>query len=1163
MLVSTIKRAAVLATFLGFGATLPAMAQNIPNAVLNTVYESMPLSEQCENPSFESGFSTWQRFKGRVNRGFATSLGAPTVVPSTICIENGGNQACSIIQTGGFDGYQSTLPRTAVGDAIRLGGNHIEISNRPSSNGNVADGIGKRFIVQPGNELYRFRYAAVLERAHDASSNYTGDEPYFQAIAIDPADGSVIDTVLQPASGFNFNVVPSDLSAAHRYIPWSCAQLDLTGYTGQEVVVYFIAGDCNHGGHGSYAYVDDTCSDCEVPEEPTADVTLDPVPAQCTKPDQDVSVTGEFNISDEYFDLYGATNVNVSLDVVQSNSTVHTISSGTMTGSTYSFDLDSSVLPQEECFDLVVTLTFDTVTPTGLIKTVTIVTALDGRVEGQDNDLCTGGDTCLPNCAPFTQEEAICNTTTGAYEISIANSLSGSFDPNDISVTTTTPGVTITQNPFDRLTLLVTGATPGQVIPISTSAIAEGAGAGTGLDLCCNGEMEITIPVGELCEIIVDPNAPVDVSIEKTWHDVIDSQVDVGQFPHGFEVLVNLETGQLQPGDVVTVSDPLAGQVGITSFGAPLAPAPWVCSETGGAWNCTYVVPSTGAALPVTIIWPSAIDSSVYSKNCANVDIVRANMSVAETTMANNTSCWAINEPSDDNGGGGNTDPVEVNIFKECEPIVETIGPVSNELTMDCRIKVQPLTAATGNIVISDIATNLSGGGQGSFNSAPTVDPSVWTCAPSSGATQDCTADGNTYPVDGFGNPMETTIDVTLTMESTGGVVTWENCAEGVFESNNNAPDQTLIGYCVQETFTPACIAVPEIPGDGIDNDCDGETDETTPMRQGTVTSPELVLTKSPLGTCSVNAQSQTYSCDFALIVENTGSNPFTGPLHILDVFGSPAPRNVGDVTADGWECLTSSGVDQASCLAPDMGLDAGESTSVEMSLTLPGNANGGSFENCASFALPESLVQQAKIIQTLLIDIGIDVGAVDGVVGPNTRAGIAQLQRQENWPETGDVSVGLLQAIGLNIMAQDPSCVTVTLPPMPAPPLSCDPSTTVLIDGACECRFSRMLQTNASSCSCIQGTQFDGARGCVRPQRQISEPSRPSSTPSIPNCPPGSTYSAARGGCIAPATPPPPSCTGDREILVNGRCLCERGYVLRSGSCRKESGGSGGGGIP
>jgi peptidoglycan hydrolase-like protein with peptidoglycan-binding domain len=42
--------------------------------------------------------------------------------------------------------------------------------------------------------------------------------------------------------------------------------------------------------------------------------------------------------------------------------------------------------------------------------------------------------------------------------------------------------------------------------------------------------------------------------------------------------------------------------------------------------------------------------------------------------------------------------------------------------------------------------------------------------------------------------------------------------------------------------------------------------------------------------------------------------------------------------------------------------------------------------------------------VQARLTNLGVDVGPVDGILGPLTTAGIAEFQRQRGLPETGEI---------------------------------------------------------------------------------------------------------------------------------------------------------------
>lgn len=1528
----------LIAPLLIFAAVAaPVYAQGISNPVLKSIFEATPVTPQCSNKSFEAGTTDWQLYSGRTTGAFGGSY-ASGVVPTSGCAEGTYGASCHLVESTALDYNISSLAKVVHGgQSLRIGGNQLN-----SSTGYTIQGASKRFFVEAGKELYKFRFASVMQQAHDVTHGYTGIEPYFEAIAIDAATGTVIDSTLQPSSGYNLNTFPDPDGKRNRYIPWTCAQLDLTGYVGKEVIVYITSADCNAGGHSSYSYIDDTCADCEVKEEPEASIDIDPQPAQCGA-NGDVTVTGTYDIP-AGFDPYTPSNVMVTLDAYSNNLYLSTITSGTATGGTYSFSVPRSALPDTGCIDVVATLTFNITTPSGVTRTETVTTPVDGQTAGTNNDICVDGDTCGPNCAPFTQEGAQCDASTGATIITLTNTALPNFDPNDVRIVSKTPGVTVSQNPANPLELAVTGGTPGQVIKITTEAIDKNGGDGKGIDLCCMGEMTITIPADQVCE------GPVDVSVNKVWQDFIDfTGMDTGSAsvpPHGFVISVDLPVGTLQPGDVVTVTDPSADQMNVTGFGAPIAPAPWTCTQTGGDWSCSYVVPSTGPVLPVDIVWSAIIDAEQHVKNCAYVDITRGGQTVTETTLANNQSCWEENPNSDDpdldivksgplqcqsgqpcvftytvtnsgtgdyngaitlddtvtqtplsgqtsfgaSGGhfvsispalcavddltsgvgctgsvsipaggsetftvtynppvfsgegdfgiencvelldetmspgeaakqschlteigkpqleivktgpsecpigqpcdftititntsqtgysgpvmlsdttnvsqfavsnvspmpvgcGGNlpanpficvtdmtlaagastsytvsmmplqtggqvvaesgencarlgalpagtptggssfsffgagglamgpsladlmqntapigescvplvvTDPPvesnpditvtktcdplqvfpaapdvvqcqltitgtnltpgstvtisdelfsqaspgnneakpvttflgqsnisssepwvcydtsasapysagtcqisadaliaaggtsvistssqiiagggltgdlqncaqaggsvsafgatyapvdpntascvwlsadcgdgyeqqngecvpvvstppaeypEFNVFKECGPITQTAGG-QYPLTMDCVIKVQPLVPFAGQFTINDVATNLSGGGSGAITSTSIASDPAVTCNAPTGAQMSCVADGPSYPTDSQGNPTEVTIPVTMGFSDTGAPITWQNCAGGTYTFDTGTQMQ-VSDYCVSQSYTPpaACTPVPEIAGNGIDDDCDGETDE---VNQTSL--PQVTLEKTSTGKCAVNVAAQNYRCGFQLDVSNTSTTAFSAPMVLNDTFGAPKPSAIRGIDGEGWDCTTK-GRDGSSCINGTLTLNPGETSSVAMNLTLPGQRTGGTFENCAAIGVGDDPLQQAMIAQTALNQIGFDVGAVDGKIGPKTREGLKGLQKQLGLEETGEVSDDFFRAIGLQMAADaTPSCVTVDLPPMPEPPLVCQAATATKKGNACVCRYRNMYQKNKTSCGCVKGTKFVKGEGC------------------------------------------------------------------------------------
>jgi hypothetical protein len=68
-----------------------------------------------------------------------------------------------------------------------------------------------------------------------------------------------------------------------------------------------------------------------------------------------------------------------------------------------------------------------------------------------------------------------------------------------------------------------------------------------------------------------------------------------------------------------------------------------------------------------------------------------------------------------------------------------------------------------------------------------------------------------------------------------------------------------------------------------------------------------------------------------------------------------------------------------------------------------------GEYQKAAVSALPDFAVRSAQLY---LLFRGIDVGAVDGILGPHTRSAIMQFQTDNGLAVTGDVDDVLLQAI-------------------------------------------------------------------------------------------------------------------------------------------------------
>ena len=56
--------------------------------------------------------------------------------------------------------------------------------------------------------------------------------------------------------------------------------------------------------------------------------------------------------------------------------------------------------------------------------------------------------------------------------------------------------------------------------------------------------------------------------------------------------------------------------------------------------------------------------------------------------------------------------------------------------------------------------------------------------------------------------------------------------------------------------------------------------------------------------------------------------------------------------------------------------------------------------------------VQRIKTAQTLLSDLGFDIGGIDGATGPKTQDAIREFQKINGMPETGEISDELIQRL-------------------------------------------------------------------------------------------------------------------------------------------------------
>lgn len=305
---------------------------------------------------------------------------------------------------------------------------------------------------------------------------------------------------------------------------------------------------------------------------------------------------------------------------------------------------------------------------------------------------------------------------------------------------------------------------------------------------------------------------------------------------------------------------------------------------------------------------------------------------------------------------------------------------------------------------------------------------------------------------------------------------------------------------------------------------------------------PSLTLTKAQTAACTANRASQSYDCGFRLTVTNTGTGPYVGPLTVTDTVGRPGVRSAVLVSNNGWTCAGPVG-DVMSCGTQLLNLAAGARTHLDLNMRIKGLRTGGDVENCGAVGIPDNRTQRISVLQHVMNSRGLNAGPVDGKPGQKTYAALSKLQVSLGLPVSTDVDDRLFGALGLPLQtAGDQSCVFAPLPPMPAPPLSCHPATTVKSGESCACRFDNMERRNATTCQCGGGFRFVKGKGCMVDAVPVPEPA-----PLVPDTHPLSCEKAStrlRGDqCVCRDQV-------NAKKVSQTQCRCTNGAPMIGGKC-------------
>jgi Domain of unknown function (DUF5979) len=361
---------------------------------------------------------------------------------------------------------------------------------------------------------------------------------------------------------------------------------------------------------------------------------------------------------------------------------------------------------------------------------------------------------CLKGDAVVT-----CGKVAGTFDVTLNLGGSGGVIPTTAQISVLTPGVTIVSPASSypviggKVKLTLAGATPGQVIDFQMDGSSTTPDPQTGLSICCNGKISITIPKGLKC----NPPKP---TIDITKICDLAQHVWIGDLPpkpnmpaNGYVAMCHIKvttTGNIP--NPISLSEVMSGTGTVKYMGAT---DPWACVPPmvpgNTPMNCTLpgntmTGPSDTSIIDVKVTFTNAGDVK-EAKNCA-----AATYDGVQTKKA-----------CDDFQIGEGTIKVE----KKCSPAVYgkyPVGPAATGLGFhaDCQITVTTTGPQMGAITVGD---NLIGSGTVLNMNAP----APWACT-----TPNCTVNGAALNQ----TSSTTVISATAVFTSAGNAMEAKNCAE-------------------------------------------------------------------------------------------------------------------------------------------------------------------------------------------------------------------------------------------------------------------------------------------------------------------------------------------------------------------------------------------------
>ena len=413
-----------------------------------------------------------------------------------------------------------------------------------------------------------------------------------------------------------------------------------------------------------------------------------------------------------------------------------------------------------------------------------------------------------PHASQCLRMEPKVSCENGQVLVTLTASAPAGFTGSEMELSCLTPGVTVSPDYVSPVTgnetYVLSGASPGQTVTLMSTAVDAGAGSRPGLDQCCTGVTEITIPDDEACK----PKKP-EINIVKACEPLVETAK--GYQSH---CTITVTGSGLEAGDPVVVEENLSGNGTITAFG-PANPADgWTCDpvSSGNPLGCSIDGADLMAAggtsvIDVTVTFPDE-GAAKEAENCASalVDAAGHESPGKEGEEAKSCTHFTVDKPQ----------KPELKVEKACGPARP--GHPPHRFVADCTITVTGTNLAPGSTVTTGDLLN----GNGTITAIQPANPSdPWTCDPVSGPPPlDCRISGADLTTLGG----TSVINVTVGFPDRGSALEAQNCAfaeAAVPGASKTEARQSCTGFTVDDKEDPVAthdVAIAKrYSTDGID----------------------------------------------------------------------------------------------------------------------------------------------------------------------------------------------------------------------------------------------------------------------------------------------------------------------------------------------------------